>query len=138
MRQRQPIINFDKATSFRFVYFFDSDVVMRIALLQFLAPNAKIHPSGRQSFFHILFFFMGNVKNSDICILAIKRQRHLSLTKQATGGLRNERQSDIENPLRRCSQASCSNTVHDLSTSREDRATPHILSCISPLIGHKN
>ena len=43
--------------------------------------------------------------DSDICITAKKRQRHLSLTKQATGGLENERQSDIKTPLGRPQQS---------------------------------
>ena len=35
------------------------------------------------------------------CIIAKKRQRYLSLTKQVTGGLANKRQSDIKNPFGR-------------------------------------
>ena len=35
------------------------------------------------------------------CIIAKKRQRHLSLTKQVTGGLANKRQSEIKNPFGR-------------------------------------
>ena len=34
--------------------------VTRTALLRFLASNAKVHPSGRQSFFQA--FFMGKYK----------------------------------------------------------------------------
>ena len=86
-----------------FCLFFDSAVDTRSkTLLRILAPNAKVH-SGRHFFFT---FIMGNdqtneQKDSDTCILAEKRDRNLSLTKQATGGLANERPHAIENPLGR-------------------------------------
>ena len=47
-----------------------------------------------------MIFYMGKIKNN-ICILPKKRQKHLSLTRQSTGGLANERQSDIKNLLGR-------------------------------------
>ena len=55
--------------------------------------------------------------NSDIFITAKKRQQHLSLTKQATAGLANERQSDIKNPLGR-PQIAVASTFRQLSLVR--------------------
>ena len=84
--------NFVKATSFRFS-FSSSDVVTRNALLQFLAPNAKVHHSGDilgWAELFSLFFVWENKKKSYICNLTKNRQRHLFLTKQATGRLANK------------------------------------------------
>ena len=46
-------------------------------------------------------FVFQRKSDSDNCIVAKKLQRHLSLAKQTTGGLENERQSHIRTPLGR-------------------------------------